>query len=458
MQRFARIFILSIVALSWTTACGSTKQQAEQDTEKASKEPVLTYPETRRDAIVEKIHGVKVADPYRWLEDVEDKRVQAWMDAQDQVARGYLGDLPNRDELAERFAELYYVDSISAPNRRGENYFYSRRHADKEKRVYYWRKGEDGKENVLLDPNTLSDDGSISVGFVRPSWDGKKVAYSLKENNADEATLYVMETESGKVSDIDVIDGMKYGRPAWTPESDGFYYTYLPTDPSIPVAERPGYAEIRFHKLGEDPADDRLVREKTGDPKIFAGVDLSRDGKYLFYFNWHGWTASDIYYRDLSRGDEEFKPLVVGNEARYGVEVHDGHFYISTNEGAPRYRVFKVDAGNPARENWKEIIAEYEDRAVIEEVQITGGRLVVTLTRNVQSDIHVYDLEGTLLRDIELPGVGASFGMTGNPEDDTAYFSFQSPTMPLRIYKTSIESGTTSLWATSIRSTPRWRR
>ena len=402
--------------------------------------------ETRRDDVVDVLHGVEVADPYRWLEDVESEEVQTWMDAQDAVTRRWLADIPVREPLAARFAELYYIDSITAPTRRGDRFFWSRRHADKEKRIFYWREGKQGEERVLIDPNTLSDDGTTAVGLVIPSWDGSKVAYTLKENNADESTLYVMDVTTGKTSDIDVIPGAKYARPRWTPDSGGFYYTRLPVDSEIPVADRPGFAEIRYHQLGTTPAADPIVHEKLGDPEKFVGVDLSRDGEHLFFYVQHGWNKTDIYYKNLREGDDTWRPLVVDEPFLYSISAWDGHFYITTNDGAPRYRVMKTPANKPERKHWKELVPEYDDGSVIDGVQVIGGHLVLTLMKDVQSDLRIHDLDGKLVRDIELPGIGASFGMTGNPDDDTAYFGFQSFTMPHRIYETEVSTGKAELW------------
>nr|MCH9683341.1 S9 family peptidase [Deltaproteobacteria bacterium] len=165
----------------------------------------LDYPQTRRDTIVETLHGKSVADPYRWLEDVEAAPVQSWMAAQDTLARDYLSGLPHRDKLEQRLIELTYIDSVSPPWHRGDRYFYSRSHADKEKGVFYFKNGRDGKEQVLIDPNTLSEDGSISVVGMSVSHDGRYVAYKLSENNADASTMYLRDLDSGNDSKIDVI-------------------------------------------------------------------------------------------------------------------------------------------------------------------------------------------------------------------------------------------------------------
>lgn len=308
--------------IALVAACSNGPAQPDEPAEatKTQTAPTFDYPETERQDVVNEIFGQTVRDPYRWLEDVEDEKVQTWMEKQDGYARNYLQELPGRDTLAKRFEELFYVDALYAPSVRGGRYFYRRRHADKEKAVYYWKESADAEEQVLLDPNTMSEDGSLSIGGVFVAWDGKKVAYKAQENNADEATLYIMDVDTGKVSDVDVIKGAKYAYPSWTPDSKGFYYTNLPTDSSIPVDERPGHAEVRFHELGTKQAQDKLVREKTGDPRSFLGVDLSRDGRWLLGYVWHGWDRSDVYYQDLKADKPEWKPLVTGTE--YSYEVH----------------------------------------------------------------------------------------------------------------------------------------
>ncbi len=443
--------MLLLAAISMLAACSSQQSQptVTQD-EKIGKETTMikkeSFPSTERIDVVNTLHGVDIHDSYQWLEDVKNEKVQTWMNEQDTYTRAELSQLPEREMLKKRFAELYYVDSVRAPNKKGNRFFYSRRHADKEKAIYYWREGEEGAEKILLDPNTMSKDGSTSVGGVYPSRDGKKVAYTLRAKGGDESTMYLMDVSTGKVSDIDIIPGAKYAGPSWTPDSKGFYYTWLPVDPKISTSERPGFSEVRFHKLGTDPLKDEIIKEKIGDAKKFHGVDLSRDGRYLLYYVWHGWTATDVYYRDLKSKSKSFKPIVVGKKFQYSIESWKGNFYIYTNEGAPRFKIMKASAKKPTQENWKEIVSEFSDGSVIKNLQIVGGHVVLTLLSNVYSKLRVHDLQGKLVRDIKLPGIGATFGMTGQPDSDTAYFGFQSFTVPSRIFKTKISTGEADLW------------
>lgn len=406
------------------------------------------HPATERQDIVETLHGVAVADPYRWLEDASKPAVQSWMTAQNDFARRRLDALPGRAALETRLAELSYVETVSTPYRRGERYFYSRRHADKEKAVIYWREG-DGPEKVLLDPNAMSEGGrNVSIGRWAPDHDGIRVAYGLKENNADEATLYVMEVASGAVSEVDVIEGAKYASPSWTPDGRGFYYTWLPTDPAIPVAERPGHATVRFHALGSDPAKDPIIHPALGDPTRFISPSLTRDGRWLFIYKWHGWSSVDIVFREVQADPAagEFASFFDSEHSQAYVIGWQGHFYIATNDGAPRWRVFKTAVDRPAREHWVEIVPELPD-AVVDGVQIIGGKLVLRLLREAASALELRDLDGEKIRDIDLPGIGSTGGLAGEPDHAEAFYAFEGFTTPTQIYRTDVDSGETTLWA-----------
>lgn len=408
------------------------------------------YPPTRSTDTKDVLFGVPVPDPYRWLEDEKSSEVREWMAAQDRFARERLAALPGRDALAKRLRELLYVDAVSAPLHRGNRYFYSRRHADREKAIIYWREGEHGEERVLIDPNKLSEDGSTSLGVWVPTLDGKTVAYALHPNNSDEATIYLMDVATGKTRAGDVIEGAKYATPQWTPEGETFYYAYLPAvlpDGSrIPVDRRPGYTEIRFHTLGTDPKQDPVIHPRTGDPTTFLQVELSRDGRWLFAGIQHGWNSIDLYFRDLRSKETEWEPLVVGVPAMFDVTAWKDRFYIHTNLDAPRWRVLATDAEHPARENWHEIVPEAAD-TVIESLRVVGDHLVLGTLRSAATRLEVRALDGRKVREVPLPGIGSAGGVTGNPDEDDAYFSFSSFTIPPQVYRTSIRSGATSLWA-----------
>jgi prolyl oligopeptidase len=407
--------------------------------------PKKPWPATRAELVSEVVHGQKLGDPYRWLEAEKSADVQAWMKAQDDYARAELAKLPGRAELLDRLKKLYYYDAITAPVHAKGRFFYTRKHADKEKTVVYWKQGEDGAEKVLFDPNTWSTDGSAGLGGWWPSYDGKYVAYAKKQNNSDETVTHVIDVATGK--DLpDVIAGTKYSGASWLPDGSGFYYTWVPpVSEQVTVAERPGFAEVRFHKLGGDAATDPIVHPATRDPQTFIGGSISRDGHWLVVEIQHGWNSTDLYFKDARKPTAKWTPLAEKIDANFNITVWRDQFYVSTNDGAPRYRVFKVDPRKPARAAWKEIVAQSD--ATLEKVDVVGEKLVLTYLRNAASELSVHALDGKLVRKVDLPALGTTGGISGNPDEELGYFSYTSFTVPQVIYKTNIKTGKTSEWA-----------
>lgn len=406
---------------------------------------IWNYPTTRVTDAGDTIHGVFVADPYRWLEDAASSEVQAWMREQDAFGRELLRKLPTRDAFAKRLTELFYFDAVSAPTHRKGRYFLTRKHAKLEKPIVYWKQGASGEEQVLFDPNGWSKDGSVGLHGWTPSEDGKLVAYQVSENNSDETVTYVVEVASGRKLP-DVIAGTKYADISWTPDGKGFYYTWVPqVGGNVTVANRPGFAELRYHALGHDPAKDLIVRAATGNAETFIGGYVSRDGKWLFAVVQHGWNSTDVYFRDAHKPKAAWTTLVEGMDATYSVYPWQGAFYIFTNEGAPRYRVFKTTPAKAARDQWQEIVPQSD--ATLEGMSIVGNHLALAYLRSAANDLELRDLKGALVRKISLPGIGTTNGVVGNPDEDEAFFDFTSFTQPSMIYKTSIKAGTTAEWA-----------
>lgn len=467
MARPMRTLTLSLVVLA--VACTSIKEEVRDDSSATAQaiesadggfdgqklraaatlgKSVAHYPmsppPTRTQVIDELIHGARVKDPYRWLEDEKSPEVQGWMKAQDDFTRERLKALPEREALLARYKALYYLESIGAPVKRGGRWFYRRTHKDKEKSIVYWRANEKAPEQVLLDPNQWSKDNTVSLGGWWPSEDGKKVVFAEKPNAADEATLHVLDVDTGKRSTVDVIPGAKYASASWMPDSKGFYYEWLPVDPSIPVSERPGYTELRYHALGTDPAKDEVVHPRTGDPKTFLGGFVSRDGKWLFASVMRGWNENDLFFKP--RGSKAaWQRLAKGVDAKYDVLVWKDAFYVVTDEGAPNKRIFKVDPKKTDRAAWKELVAE-DKEAAIDSVAIVGGHLSVSRMRKVVSEVVLYGLDGKLVRQVELPGLGTSSNLVGDETDDDAFYGFSSFTMPSQVFRTSVKTGKSSTW------------
>jgi prolyl oligopeptidase len=416
----------------------------------------LTYPASRTVDASDVFFGVTANDPYRWLEDGKSPEVQSWLTAQNNLARSYLDALPGREALKKRFAQLFRIDTISAPGRAGDRYFYKRHKADQEKAVLYWRSALDpnAPEHVLIDPNQFIAKDNASLGATSTTLDGKLLAYTLRPNNADEATLYVKDVASGKDLPGEVIDGAKYAGPSWLPDGTGFVYTYLPPGDPAHLEDRPGLAEVRFHKLGTDPKKDPVIHEKTGDPTKFIGADISRDGKWIFFEQENGGNRNDLYYQPLgvdyyTHNNKSFanswKPIIVGQDFSYSLEAWKGYGYILTNEDAPHYRLFKVNLDDPRRSNWKEIIPE-SPTLVIQDVSVVGGKLVLEGLENIMSRIKILDLDGKLIRDLKLPGIGTA-GAGGDPDHAELFYEFENFTQPPEIFQTSVTNDAQTLWA-----------
>ncbi len=400
--------------------------------------------ETRRDAIVETLHGVEVADPYRWLEDAESTEVKAWMAAHDARARAHLSGLPGRDALSARLSALHYVDELTVPVTRGDRSFFTRRAPDVEKPILFVRDGT-GAPRPLVDPNTLTEGGDpVSLGVYVPSPDGRRLAFALRPNNADEATLYVMDVDTGARSEVDVIPGAKYAEPSWLPDGRGFVYVWLPTDASIPVDERPGRAEVRYHALGTGPEADVVVHAALRDPTKFVDGRVSHDGAWILFTVWSGWAHNDVWLRPLPKegpgADWDpaagWQPFAVDTGSISLVEPHEGTFYVATNQGAPRWQLFAAAPGAP-RAEWRLIIAE-DAEATIEGFSVVGGRLALSVLVKAANQIRIHALDGKLERTVALPTLGSTSGLLGQRDRPEAYFSFSSFTHPPAVYRVDV--------------------
>jgi prolyl oligopeptidase len=414
--------------------------------------PPLAYPPTRTVDVSDVYFGVKVADPYRWLEDGKSPEVQAWLAAQNKFARSYLDALPDRAALKTRYGQLLHIDTISAPDRAGDRYFYMKRKANQEKAVLYWRSATDPQspEHVLIDPNQFIATNNAALGSSSATLDGKLLAYTLKPNNADEATLYVKNVESGNDLPGEKIDGAKYAEPSWLPDGSGFVYTYLPPANPAHPEERPGLAVVRYHRLGTDSKKDPVIHAKTGDATKFIGAYVSRDGKWIFFEQENGGNRNDLYYQPLKGQPSasianKWKPIVVGKNFSYSLTPWKGQGYIVTNEDAPHYRLFKVSLDDPRRTNWREIIPE-SPTLILQGIDVVGNRLVLDGLENVTSRIDILDLNGKLIRHLKLPGIGTA-GAEGDADHDELFYEFNNFTQPPEIFQTSVTNDAETLWA-----------
>jgi len=393
--------------------------------------------------VEERLHGHTIVDNYRWLEDGTSPQTKAWVADELAYTRSVLDPLPGREEIAKRLTQLISVGSINAPQIAGYSYFYTKREGMQNQPVLYVREGLNTADRVLLDVNALSADGTIALDWWYPSEDGKYVAYGTSASGSEISTLHVVETATGKLLP-DSIERTRASSVAWMPDSSGFFYTRLPKKGDVAEGQEMYNRHVFYHQLGADPAKDALIFGEGRDPEDWPNVSLSEDGRWLLIIVAQGWTKVELFLKDVKSAAAPVR-ITTGKNFLYVGEAHKDVLYITTNEDAPRYRVFAVNPSKPQRENWREIIPQTD--AVLQGVSVAGGKLLASYEKNASSLLKMFTLEGKPLGDIPLPGIGSIFG-TGNRFDrDDVFFAYHSFAVAPTVYYYDLKSGTTKLWA-----------
>jgi prolyl oligopeptidase len=309
--------------------------------------------------------------------------------------------------------------------------------------VLYVREGLNGQDRVLVDANQLATDGTIALDWFEPSEHGKYVAYGTSPSGSEMSTLHIIETKTGKLLP-DTIERTRAASIAWKLDNSGFYYTRYPKKGDVAEGQEMYNRHIFYHELGSDPADDPLIFGEGRDAEDWPNVTLSNDGRWLLIQVEQGWTKTELFLVDL-KSDKPASRVTTGKNFLYGGQVFDGKLFITTNEDAPRYRVFVTDATNFDRENWKEIIPQTD--AVLQGTGVFGGKLFAQYEQNASSQVKLFDLEGKKISDLALPTIGTVFGSGGKWDSDELFYGFQSFTAAPSIYHYDLKDGSTSLWA-----------
>ncbi|MEN3939960.1 prolyl oligopeptidase family serine peptidase [Prosthecobacter sp. SYSU 5D2] len=407
----------------------------------------LTYPETRQDkSVVDTYHGTEVADPFRWLEDDNSEETKAWVKAQNEVTFGYLNKLPKRDELRARLEKLWNYERVGAPFEEGGRWFFNRNSGLQNQSVFYVTESLDAEPRILLDPNTLSKDGTTSLTETAPSPNGKLLVYGLSKAGSDWQEFRVKDIDTGKDRE-DVLEWIKFSGASWAKDSSGFYYSRYPQPAEgAALTEANKNQKVYFHKLGTPQSEDRLVYERPDQPDWGLHAYVTDDGHYLTFTVTEGTDPKKrIFYKDLTEADGKVIELLNDFDASYGFIDNVGTvFYFRTDLDAPRYRVIAIDVTQPARENWREILPQTADK--LDGVSIVGDQILCEYLKDARSHMRAFDLEGKLIRDIELPGIGTVGGFGGRRRDKTTFYAFTSFTTPGAIYRYDIDSGKSTLY------------
>ncbi|OWK40603.1 prolyl oligopeptidase family serine peptidase [Fimbriiglobus ruber] len=413
-----------------------------------AQEPKLHYPETRTVDHTDTYHGTTVNDPYRWLEDDvrKSKDVADWVAAENKVTATYLDAIPERDAIKARITELWNYEKISAPSKQGGKYFFSRNDGLQNQSVLLVQDTLDSEPRVLLDPNTLSKDGTVALAGFIPSDDAKYAAYGIAEAGSDWNTWKVLDVASGKTL-VDELKWVKFSSASWTADGKGFFYSRFPEPKSEATFQALNENQkLYYHRLGTPQADDVLVYQRPDNPKWTVGGGVSEDGRYLIISIGDGTTSRKVrvVYKDLLEPYGLPTDLIDNHDNKFGFLGNDGPvFYFVTDWNAPRKQVISIDTRNPDKKAWKTIVPESKE--TLEEVDLVGNLFVCGYLQDAKTVVKLYDMDGKFVRDVQFPGIGTASGFHGKRTDTETFYTFASFTTPPTTFRYDIVTGQSKL-------------
>ncbi|MDQ2817109.1 MAG: prolyl oligopeptidase family serine peptidase [Candidatus Eremiobacteraeota bacterium] len=401
----------------------------------------LAYPPAPRGDVVDDYFGTKVADPYRWMEDVDSPQTQAWASAEKDLSRRYLDAIPQRAKIRTRLQELYNYERLSVPFRAGKHYLYYRNSGLQNQQVLYVADSPTGHGRVLLDPNTLSPDGTVALGGTGFTLDGKYMAYSTRSAGSDWETWHVRDVDTGH--DLpDVLQWSKFGSASWLPDDRGFYYERYDAPQKDVLKAAFKNHKAYFHRLGTPQTDDRLVYQRPDHPDWLVSADVTEDGRYLVLGTYDGSPRNRLFVRDLQDKSGMVRRLFTKNDAAWNFVANDGaRFYIQTNKDAPRSKIVAIDVRRPSR--MTTIVPESSD--ALQSASYLARRFVITYSHDVHSVVRVFDRGGHAIRDVGLPGLGTVVGFSGYQNDTKTYYAFSGYTTPTTGYEYDVITGRSRL-------------
>jgi len=450
---FATLFKLSrevpmpgVYRLFWTLTClflFAAALWADDSSSSSTATAPATPPKAKTEVVEDTIHGHKIADPYRWLENSQAADTQQYVHDELAYTRSILDPLPGRAQTHQRLTQLLSIGTIGTPQLGGNFYFYTRREGTQNQPVLFVREGINGKDRALVDVNQLAADGTVALDWWFPSEDGKYVAYGTSTSGSEESTLRIIESATGTILP-DTIERTRFASVAWKKDNSAFFYSRHPKKGDVPAGEEVYHVKIFYHVMGTDPSKDPLIFGEGRKAQDIPGVQLADDDdRWLLITVFQGWAKSEMYLQDLKAGTPPVE-ITSGKDFLYSGEIYQNKLYITTNEDAPRSRVLVVDAANPKHENWKEIIPQSD--AVLQNTAILGGKLGAQYEKNASSLLKLFQLDGKFIDDIPLPAIGTVAGTGGKWNRQEVFFGFQSFTIPPSIYHFDLSSRKTNLW------------
>jgi prolyl oligopeptidase len=409
-------------------------------------EPALQYPSVARGDHVDVYHDVRVPDPYRALEDIDSPQTRAWVQAEGRLTEDYLARIPGRQAIAQRLQRIWNFERWSPPERHGAWWFYSHNDGLQNQPVVFVTADPGSPGRVLLDPNALSTDGTVSLRETAISDDGKYFAYALSDAGSDWQIWHVRDVASGK--DLpDQLRWSKAGGGSWRKDDSGFYYTrYAEPQPGAVLKAANEFEKLYFHKLGTPQSQDALVYTRSDDPNWFVGGVVTDDGRYLVAYANHGDEVQNtLLVQDLTVPGAKLREIVPKPTAVFDFVGNEGRtLYVHTDSGAPRYRIIAIDIDHPEPAHWRTVVPEAPE--TLENVSLVGRQLIAQYLKDAHSAVRRFALDGHALGEVQLEGFGSASGFAGRIDDTATYYAFSSYTQPSSVYRLELASGKSTLW------------
>jgi len=416
-------------ALFGAALCSGCRQLSTNEVQALS----LTYPQARRDSVVDVYHGTEVFDPYRWLEDADAKETQSWVAKQNELTSDFLSTVSVRGKIETRLKQLTNYPRYSAPYKRGGRYFFRKNDGLQNQSVLYSQQTLDSQPTVVINPNLLSADGTVAVNTTAVSEDGTLLAYAVSRSGSDRQEIKIRTIDSGQDYD-ETLQWCRFTFIAWKHDNTGFFYNRFPDPNTVPVEDQTNYSRVYWHKLDTPQSQDKLIYERPDDKELGFSPLVTEDGKYLILYVYHGTDPKNrIYYRQIE-SDGPFVRLLDDADARYDfIGNVDSVFFFNTDLGAPRGRIIAIDTNNPAPGDWYTILPQTKD--VIDYVACINHHFVIAYMHDVHHQLKIYDLNGDFVREIPLPALGRVGSLSGRQSDTEMFFSFTSFLFPNTNYR-----------------------
>ena len=407
---------------------------------------MFNYPETKQDPIVDRFFGTEVPDPYRWLENPDNEDTQAWVAAQNQVTFGYLEQLPARATIEQRVTELWNYEKYGVPYKQGDRYFYFKNDGLQNQSVLYTLESLDAEPRVLLDPNTLAKDGTIALATISISDDGNLLAYGLSRGGSDWVEFQVRDVATGQ--DLtDHLQWIKFSGASWTKDNQGFFYSrYDEPNAQTQLEDVNYFQKLYYHRLGTKQTEDVVVYERSDQKEWGFNGRVTEDGEYLLISVWQGTDSKNlVFYKSLKDPDTKVIELISDFQASFSfIDRQDNIFWFKTDLDAPKGKVIAIDINNPSQDNWQTLISETEE--TLKGVGLLNNQFTANYLQDAKSQVKIYDLDGTLIREVELPGIGSLSGFSGKRFDTEGFVSFSSFTTPTTIYRYDAVTGKSTIF------------